>query len=488
MNLLLVFVSLLLGIGVFGMHNITIDDLDPSITYTGVWDAESNTDNPLAYDGAHHVSFDSSATAKWQFTGIAFYYIAPLWAYPVNTIINIDNGNITYNVDLDDHALPQTESGLQENIGWSVLWGSGELENTLHTVVASMPPGGPQYVVVDAFMYTVLDPGDLPTTTVVSTPIVLTTTTLSTFAGSPTESPASGAVPTTKSSSGVSVPLVAGLLAAALSILAAILIYWLCRRRRNSRTEPVAAVIQPLEARYSFEKLPSVPAVQPPLTPQNSACLLCRSSPKNGEHDFCGTTCRDALTNLAPLVLEVPQGHSTFTMVENYFRQSWRAGSTPRPRVKNVYRIIVDSASIQAYDNYLMTYGNESFRYHGTERTCPLGVNGHTALCTSPTCNACSIIRTSFKVTLSDPGRAFGQGIYTSSASNKSASYSPNSKIMFLTKVVLGNIYTVNEFAEVKSCPPGYQSVVFNRLNGKLNETVVYTNDAIRPMFLIAYE
>jgi len=188
------------------------------------------------------------------------------------------------------------------------------------------------------------------------------------------------------------------------------------------------------------------------------------------------------------VVLEVPQSHTTFKIVKNKFQQSWLARGTPCPRVKNVYRIIVDSASVQAYDNYLQVRGNESFRYHGTERSCTLGVNGYTTLCTSPTCNACSIIRTSFKVTLSNPGGAFGQGIYTSSASNKSASYSPNSKIMFLTKVALGNVYTVNEFAEVRSCPSGYQSVVFNRLNGKLNETVVYTNDAIRPVFLIVFE
>jgi hypothetical protein len=281
--------------------------------------------------------------------------------------------------------------------------------------------------------------------------------------------------------------LVAGLFAGAISILAVILIVWLWRRR-NRRREMAAAIAQHAEASYSTEKFPSIPVVQPPLTPQNSACLLCRSTPKNGEFDFCGTTCRDTVRNLAPLVLEVPQDHVTFAMVENKFRQSWRAGSTRCPRVKNVYRIIVDSTSVQAYDNYLWTHGNESFRYHGTERTCALGVNGYTTLCTSPTCNACSIIRTSFEVTLSNPGGAFGQGIYTSSASNKSASYSPNSKIMLLTKVVLGNIYTVNAFEEVKSCPPGYQSVVFNRLNGKLNETVVYTNDAIRPVFLIAFE
>jgi len=58
---------------------------------------------------------------------------------------------------------------------------------------------------------------------------------------------------------------------------------------------------------------------------------------------------------------------------------------------------------------------------------------------------------------------------------------------MFLTKVVLGNIYTVDEFAEVRYCPPGYQSVVFDKHNGIRNETVVYTNDAIRPVFLIVF-
>ena len=78
--------------------------------------------------------------------------MAPQWSYPVNTIIDIDNGNITTNIDLDDHALPQTGPGLAESISCRVLWGSGELENGLHTVVASMPPGGPQFVVVDAFM------------------------------------------------------------------------------------------------------------------------------------------------------------------------------------------------------------------------------------------------------------------------------------------------------------------------------------------------
>jgi len=58
---------------------------------------------------------------------------------------------------------------------------------------------------------------------------------------------------------------------------------------------------------------------------------------------------------------------------------------------------------------------------------------------------------------------------------------------MFLTKVVLGKVRTVSTFNEVMSCPPGYQSVVFDRQNGTLNETIVYRNDAIRPVFLILF-
>jgi hypothetical protein len=42
----------------------------------------------------------------------------------------------------------------------------------------------------------------------------------------------------------------------------------------------------------------------------------------------------------------------------------------------------------------------------------------------------------------------------------RSARYT-HSGIMFLTKVVLGNIKTVSRFAEVIGCPPGYQSVGF---------------------------
>ncbi|KIM79934.1 hypothetical protein PILCRDRAFT_73657 [Piloderma croceum F 1598] len=135
-----------------------------------------------------------------------------------------------------------------------------------------------------------------------------------------------------------------------------------------------------------------------------------------------------------------------------------------------------------------ITYCNEHFRYHGTTRSCQVGDNGHTMLCHSSLCSVCSIIKTSFKVSLANPVGGFGKGIYTSSASNKyvSANYCDSSKgAMFVTKVVLGKVRNVSSFGEVNSCPRGSQLVFYNGRNG--DEAVVYTNNAIRPVFLIVF-
>lgn len=69
MNALLVLVALLLGYGVLAIRNVTIDDKDPSIVYSGNWVPDSELTNGLACGGSHRYSNDSSATATWQFTG-----------------------------------------------------------------------------------------------------------------------------------------------------------------------------------------------------------------------------------------------------------------------------------------------------------------------------------------------------------------------------------------------------------------------------------
>lgn len=84
---------------------------------------------------------------------------------------------------------------------------------------------------------------------------------------------------------------------------------------------------------------------------------------------------------------------------------------------------------------------------------------------------------------MAKPSGAFGSGVYTSTASNKAANYANG--MLIVTKVVLGRIYSVNRFAQVKNCPANYNSVVYDRQNGKLNETIVYEDAAIRPVYLI---
>jgi len=217
------------------------------------------------------------------------------------------------------------------------------------------------------------------------------------------------------------------------------------------------------------------------------ACLLCRSRPRNGEYNLCGNTCKGLSMRTTPLILEAPPGHATFEMVEEKFRKAWKSPQRQAcPKVQRVYKLIENSAFLDPYDSYRKLHGNENFRYHGTRRECSLGNPGNTMPCSSASCSLCCILRTSFRVTLGSPAGAFGQGIYTSSASNKAASYAPNGA-MLLNKVVLGRVRCVSRFNEVMSCPPKFNSVVFNRMNGQLNETVVYNDSAIRPVFLIIF-
>ncbi|CCM03573.1 uncharacterized protein FIBRA_05709 [Fibroporia radiculosa] len=178
-------------------------------------------------------------------------------------------------------------------------------------------------------------------------------------------------------------------------------------------------------------------------------------------------------------------GKSYPTCVEAKFKNSWKQGTLPT--IKHVYKIVEGVAVLKPYDTYRKKIGNQVFRYHGTTRQCQVGDTGHTTLCNSPQCAVCDIIKTSFKLTFAKPTGAFGAGLYTSSASNKAYSYGNAGGVVLLTKVVLGRVYNVSRFTEVTSLPAGYNSVVFDRMNGVLNETIVYSDDAIRPVFLLIF-
>ncbi|KAJ2913101.1 hypothetical protein MD484_g7311, partial [Candolleomyces efflorescens] len=210
------------------------------------------------------------------------------------------------------------------------------------------------------------------------------------------------------------------------------------------------------------------------------ACLLCKVRPKNGRYHFCGKTCKGIALKSTPLILEIPKSHASYDMVENKFKSGWKSGSAPS--ITKIFKIIENEEFLNPYDAYRKAVGpKENYLYHGTKRQCQLGVST-TKLCASSSCAICSILKTSFKVEIANPWGRFGKGIYTSSASNKAFGYCGAGGVMLLNKVVLGNVGQANG----SGCPSGYNSVVYDP-QGAANETIVFTNDAIRPVFLIVF-
>jgi len=241
-----------------------------------------------------------------------------------------------------------------------------------------------------------------------------------------------------------------------------------------------------------------------------NGCLICGKPSSQGQ--FCGKKCVTTAEQRAPALLEVPAGHATFQSVKDQFETSWRHQTT-KPTVKRIYKVISDAASLKKYEAYRSAVeargnfvaagksaGNENRRWHGTTRECLLGDNGNTNLCSSTTCSLCCILRTSYRLNFSGKktgwGR-FGSGIYTSATSSKSNDYSTNIKpsrykAIILNKVVVGKgCKMTQDNTTLTAPPPGYDSVLAEVApGGSLNydELVCYTDDAIRPSYLVIYD
>ncbi|KAF8839651.1 ADP-ribosylation [Paxillus ammoniavirescens] len=251
----------------------------------------------------------------------------------------------------------------------------------------------------------------------------------------------------------------------------------------------------------------ATPAASKPLS---NGCLLCGKAAKKG--CFCSQACAAKAEKNAPALLEVPSGHDTFKSVADQFNASWRH-QTSCPAVRRIYKVVGDSSSIAKYEAYRASVeqggqfvaagrsaGNENRRWHGTTRECLLGDNGNSKLCSSRTCSLCGILRTSYSLNLFGKktgwGR-FGAGIYTSSTSSKSNDYSnnvkpSNQKAILLNKVVVGKGYKMTQDNTTMTAPPpGYDSVLAEVVvGGSLNydELVCYTENAIRPSYLLIYD
>ncbi|KZT01538.1 ADP-ribosylation [Laetiporus sulphureus 93-53] len=240
-----------------------------------------------------------------------------------------------------------------------------------------------------------------------------------------------------------------------------------------------------------------------------TACLWCFQRPKQGTFHYCSRACAAEAQKHAIVLLEIPEGHAVYKSVAEQFKSSWRH-ATPCPTVRYIYKIVESKTSQDKYEQYKAAVesrgnfvaagrpaGNENRRWHGTRRECTLGDNSNAQLCSSATCSLCCIIKTSFDLKFfakkTGWGR-FGAGIYTSSTSSKSNDYSQNItaspyKAVLLNKVVVGKGHKLTMDKPSLTAPPaGFDSVLAEK-GGILNhdELVVYTNDAVRPSYLVIY-
>ncbi|KAF7344279.1 hypothetical protein MVEN_01719300 [Mycena venus] len=210
--------------------NVSIDDTDPSIMYGGQWEGSSTIRSSLDYGGGHAVSTDSSASATLTFTGVAVYYVVPRWPYAVNTQLSLDGGQAVV-VNLTDPNASTTSDGGSESAQYSVAWSATGLSNTTHKLVLTMAPGG-QFIVADGFIYTVNN-GSSP-----SSSASLPSGTSS--AGSAASSGGSTVVPGKSDTLAIGIGVALG---AAALIAAAAVAFFIWKRRRPRRAQPVSNVL-----------------------------------------------------------------------------------------------------------------------------------------------------------------------------------------------------------------------------------------------------
>ncbi|KAJ6585992.1 hypothetical protein B0H19DRAFT_1060166 [Mycena capillaripes] len=106
-------------------RNITVDDTDLAISYTGSgWHTDTE---PTAMNGSVHTTCNTSSTdarATFNFTGVAIYYLPPpiITCSPMTTLILDDGAPISFNVTGPDGTKPR-------------IWGATNLSNGPHTIV-----------------------------------------------------------------------------------------------------------------------------------------------------------------------------------------------------------------------------------------------------------------------------------------------------------------------------------------------------------------
>lgn len=197
-----------------------------------------------------------------------------------------------------------------------------------------------------------------------------------------------------------------------------------------------------------------------------------------------------------------------YIYVKKLFDEGWIHPNKDKPIVRSVFKLLKTRDEMGDYYMYRTHIKAEvgdgvetaGLFFHGTNRSCRLGESKlEDALCNKSRCNMCGIIRRSYDVTRCGTKHKFsrfGRGIYTSACSSKAddyfrdvSSYRLKSRALLLNAVVYGKPQELSKTnTSANPCGSGYHSVkgvTGDDLN--YEETVVYANEAIRPVYLVTY-
>ncbi|KAG9306694.1 hypothetical protein G9A89_004241 [Geosiphon pyriformis] len=273
----------------------------------------------------------------------------------------------------------------------------------------------------------------------------------------------------------------------------------------------------------------------------NHCSDFCRINTFNQSFDDEGkiispcTQCKRFPHVQAPCIIQIAQSEDAYKSVSEQWNKGWKASGLRPPKIISVWKIFLDINILNRYKRYRDKVeeegnfqgrkfpkgnGKRSRRFHGTSQICLLGLSTKT-LCTNPKCATCGIIRTSYKLSLSDARGFFGEGIYFSSSPSKSHVYNEDSqktlkilqdhrfsskfqiysklkettyRTMFLNRVIVGNRFEQCVFQKFNpdTLPEGYHSVVGEPTkseNGlEYDELIVYKEDACVPCYFIVYQ
>ncbi|KAF5341481.1 hypothetical protein D9758_013953 [Tetrapyrgos nigripes] len=220
---------LLLPSSVLSARNITVDDTDNSIRYSGKW--ESTGEDALNLGDSHHFTDSPNAFAEFNFSGNAVYLMFPLWPYQVGVQASVDDSSPS-SVNLKDPNTTRKNGG-PETVNSSVVWGSGELANGNHLLRVEFLPGM-DFAALDAIVYTV---PDIEITSADGTSSSTSSTTLSVSTSAPSPNPH-----TSNPHSHEKLIIIGSAIGAFLGVLliTSLFTIWLCRRRHWRRRKQEA--------------------------------------------------------------------------------------------------------------------------------------------------------------------------------------------------------------------------------------------------------